>query len=186
MKDDQTELTAAEQAAFAALPRERGPGQLLEERTVSVLEERGFLNAASIRSPVRGVPLWALGLAASLALFVSGVATGQWLGTRTFATNMVVAQEETAMQTASLVQQTGSAYVMSLIALAQLADSTSDPAVAQGMEAALTALHAAARELALLAPEDPLTLVIRDGLRRTSLLSVTGAGDPNLQSVVWF
>ena len=130
--------------------------------------------------------MWALGLAASLALFVSGVATGQWFGTRTLANTMVAAQQETAMQTASLVQQTGSAYVMSLIALAQLADSTSDPAIAQGREAALTSLHAAARELALLAPEDPLTLVLRDGLRRTSLQGEAGSAGSKLQSVVWF
>jgi len=186
MKDDRTELTEAEQAAFAALPRERNPGRLLEERTVQALEQRGLLSAAFVRRPVRAVPMWALGLAASLALFLSGVATGQWVGTRTLANTMATAQQETAMQTASLVQQTGSAYVMSLIALAQLADSTSDPAVAQGREAALTALHAAARELALLAPEDPLTLVLRDGLRRTSLQDETGSAGPRLQSVVWF
>ena len=185
MTDEQTELTAEEQAAFAALPRERDPGILLEERTVQVLEERGILFARSKRNPVHGVPVWALGLAASLALFVSGVATGQWMGTRNLANTMVAAQQETAMQTASLVQQTGSAYVMSLIALAQLADSTSDPAVAQGREAALTSLHAAARELALLAPEDPLTLVLRDGLRR-ALWDETGSAGPTLQSVVWF
>ena len=116
MTDEQTELTAEERAAFAALPGERDPGILLEERTVQVLEERGLLFARSKRNPVHGVPVWALGLAASLALFVSGVATGQWMGTRNLANTMVVVQQETAMQTASLVQQTGSAYVMSLIA----------------------------------------------------------------------
>ncbi len=186
MKDERTELTPEEEAAFAALPREREPGRLLEERTVQALEERGLLHVAPRRSSARGVPVWALGLAASLALFVSGVATGQWLGTRTLANTMVVAQQGGGMRTASLVQQTGSAYVMSLIALAQLADSTSDPAVAQGREAALTSLYAAARELALLAPEDPLTLVIRDGLRRTSAQGDTSVAGPMLQSVVWF
>lgn len=186
MTDEQTELTAEEQAAFAALPRERDPGILLEERTVQALDDRGLLFSRSKRSAVHGVPTWALGLAASLALFASGVATGQWMGTRNLANTMVAAQQETAMQTASLVQQTGSAYVMSLIALAQLADSTSDPAVAQGREAALTSLYAAARELALLVPEDPLTLVLRDGLGRAALWDEAGSASPTLQSVVWF
>ena len=186
MKEEHTDLTAEERAAFAALPREKDPGRLLEERTVRSLAERGLLHSTAKRNPVRQVPIWAMGLAAALALFVSGLATGQWLGTRTFANTMVAAQQETAMQTASLVQQTGSAYVMSLMALARLADSTNDPAVAQGREAALTSLHAAARELVLLAPEDPLTQILRDGLRRVLLLDETVSAGPNLQSVVWF
>jgi hypothetical protein len=186
MKDNSDELTPEEQSAFAALPRETDPGGLLEERTVNALHARGLLRAGPERTVSRRVPMWALGLAASLALFVSGVATGQWLGTRTLAGSMAAAQQETAMQTASLVQQTGSAYVMALMSLAQLADSSSDPAVAQGREAALTSLHAAARELALLAPEDPLTLVLRDGLRLTSLQGAVETSGTNLQSVVWF
>jgi hypothetical protein len=186
MNDDSAELNAEEKAAFAALPRELDPGRVLEARTVRTLKARGLLHGASTGFSARRVPLWALALAASVILFLSGVATGQWLGTRSIANTVVAAQQRTAMQTASLVQQTGSAYVMALVALAQLADSTADPAVAQGREAALTSLRAAARELALLAPEDPLTLVLRDGLSRTSLPVGRGTGESNLQSVVWF
>lgn len=186
MKNDEAKLSAEEAAMFAALPRERAPGRHLEERTVRALESGGLLRGTPSRFTSRGVPVWALALAASITLFVSGVVTGQWLGARTMANTLVAAQQATAMQTASLVQQTGSAYVMALVALAQLADSTSDPAVAQGREAALTSLHAAARELALLAPEDPLTLLLRDGLTRTAVMDGQGTVESNLLSVVWF
>ena len=186
MIEDPNELTEDEKAALAALPSEREPGQLLEERTVDALRARGLLRDENVRSSIRGVPRWALGLAASLVFFLGGVATGQWIGTRSLAGTVVAAQQQTAMQTASLVQRTGSAYVSALMALAQIADSSSDPAIAQGKEAALTALHAAARELALVAPDDPLSLLLRDALNRTSLRGQSDTPESNLQSVVWF
>ena len=42
---DDNELTPAERELFAALPREREPGRLLEERTVRALREQGLLKA---------------------------------------------------------------------------------------------------------------------------------------------
>ncbi len=183
MKNEEVpELTPQEQAAMAALPRERSPSNFLEERTVGALKERGLLRGGNRLRSARRMQMWALGLAASVALFVGGVATGQWLGTRAVTGPMLEQQNRNAMQTAALVQQTGTAYVTALMALAQLADSANDPAYDQGREVALTALYAAARELSVFAPEDPLAAFLRDAFER----NVVGNENQQLQSIVWF
>ena len=89
------------------------------------------------------------------------------------------------MQVAATVQRSGSAYVAALTALAQLSDSVNAESVAQGREAALAALHAAVGELVLLAPDDPLSVTIRELLdQRASAQS--GADQPEIRNVVWF
>jgi hypothetical protein len=127
----------------------------------------------------------AAGLAAALALFVSGITVGQWLGSRAVADSMAAAQQENALELAAAVQRAGSAYVTTLTALAQLTDSSGNGALAQGREAALTALYAAARELVLLAPDDPVAIAIRDGLDRRWSAAAT-AGQADVRNVVWF
>jgi len=47
--DEELELTDAERAALAALPRERMPSDLLEGRVVNELKSRGLLSPASRR-----------------------------------------------------------------------------------------------------------------------------------------
>ncbi|UCD23032.1 MAG: hypothetical protein JSW51_08145, partial [Gemmatimonadota bacterium] len=151
--DESSELNPRERAEFEALPRERVPGRLLEERTVRSLRARGLLRQRSWFG-VR-VPWLVAGLAASFALFVSGVTVGQWLGSSTVAESMATAQQQTAMEAAAAVQRAGSAYVTALMAFAAIADSTGNSAYSQGREAALNALYAAAYELVQIDPTDP-------------------------------
>jgi len=74
---DDDKLTASERAAFARLPRERAPGELLEERTVRALRARGTLGRAQGRSVA--VNPWRLSFAsvAALALICFGFLLGQ-------------------------------------------------------------------------------------------------------------
>jgi len=75
--DDQTELTAEERTMLAALSREIRPGDLLEERVVRALRRDGYLGGA-VPAGRRGLSA-ALKIAAALALFAGGVATGRYL-----------------------------------------------------------------------------------------------------------
>ncbi len=183
-ENENQELTERERVEFAALPRERDPGRLIEERTVAALRKEGLIGRRFRTRWYRRAPLVAAGLAASIALFASGAVVGQWLGSRTVAVSVAAANHQTAMQAAAAVQRAGSAYVLALAALTQVADTTDNPAVAQGREAALTALYAAVRELVLLAPEDPLSVTLRQELERAQ-----AGGEPSLRQVtnlVWF
>ena len=75
--ENEIELTAEEQAQLSALPREMPVGDLLEERIVRALRSNGQLGSmpATKRSPFRV----ALRIAAAIALFAGGVATGRYL-----------------------------------------------------------------------------------------------------------
>jgi hypothetical protein len=151
MTSDHDALTPDERAALDALPREQAPGRLLEQRVVRALRDRGLLRRA------RPAPAWlAAGLAASVALFAGGFATGQWIASRSMAHSLADAQVRSAGQAAEAVQRTGSAYIAALAALGGYADSTGNGAVRQGREAAMAALSAAAAELADLDPGDPV------------------------------
>jgi hypothetical protein len=181
--DEKTELSSSERAEFEALPREREPGRLLEERTVRSLRARGLLQR--IGSRYARMPWLVAGLAASIALFVVGVTVGQWLGSRTVAESMASAQQQTAMEAAAAVQRAGSAYVTALMAFAAVADSSGNGAYSQGREAALNALYAAAFELVQIDPTDPVAVTIREGLEQARLRWRQPA-DTAIQRVVWF
>jgi hypothetical protein len=181
---DRSGLTERERAEFAALPRERDPGRLLEERTVKALRQERLIGRPLRPRWYRRAPLVAAGLAASVALFASGAVVGQWLGSRTVAVSMAEANHQTVMQAAAAVQRAGSAYVMALAALTQMADTTENAALSQGREAAVNSLYAAVRELVLLAPDDPMAVTLRQELERLQ----TG-GEPDVRQVtnlVWF
>jgi len=182
-ENEDTELTAQEAAAFAALPRERNASEMLEQRTVRALRAKGLLG----RGVNHGLRAWiaVAGVAAAAAVFVSGLAVGQWLGTRTVAQSMANSQAESALEMAVAVQRAGSAYVTALTALAQTADTSSNGAIAQGREAALTALYAAVQELVLLAPHDPVSVTLRDVLERQRDLP-SDAVQLQVRNVVWF
>jgi hypothetical protein len=151
MTTEDADLTPAERAAFAALPHERAPGRLLEERVVRALRTRGVLRR---RAPA---PAWiAAGLAASVALFAGGFAAGQSAMSRRVTDSLLAAQATTARQAAEAVQRTGTAYIAALAALSHYADSAGNGAVQQGQQAAWAALSAAAAELAALDPNDPI------------------------------
>jgi hypothetical protein len=184
MNDNDHDLTEQERAELASLPRERDTGQLLEERTVQALRHQQLLGTRFRPRWYRRTLLVAAGVAAAVAFFVSGLAVGQWLGTRTVTDSMAAANHQTAMQAAAAVQRAGSAYVLALTALAQVADTTDDRAVDQGREVALASLYAAVRELVLLAPDDPMAVTLRQELER---LQQGGTADvTQVTNLVWF
>ena len=167
------ELTSSELAALAALPRERDPGQLLEERTVRALREEGLIASLAGSSgravPATGVgsrhrPWWrsAAAIAAGIALFAGGLSLGQVLGARQTVDAFQTVFEEGDALLAARVQRTGSDYVAALAALSGT-DGSAVPDTSQALEVALTALWAAANKIVLLAPDDPLAARILQG-----------------------
>lgn len=78
MYNDETELTHEELAALAALPREMQPSDLLEQRVVNALKIDGHFGGTRKVRESRGIML-AFRVAAAIALFAGGVATGRYL-----------------------------------------------------------------------------------------------------------
>lgn len=77
MFNEELELSAEERAAIAALPRKLAPSDLLEERVVRALRSEGHFDTVA-RAPRH----WArqvTRIAAAIALFAGGVATGHYL-----------------------------------------------------------------------------------------------------------
>jgi hypothetical protein len=189
------ELTPEERAAFAALPREREPSRLLEERTVRALRENGTIQAParagrgarSIRFPAA----WMAGAAAAaIAVFMIGLNAGRTLGAReTMANVTAVVEARSTQQAAVAVQQTGSAYVSALSRFATLADSAgSNPAqTKQGREVAVQMLRAAAGELVRISPDDPLAAGILAALDRARTQGARAPADSaGKERTVWF
>src|SRR5216110_1410813 len=71
--DKEMDLTDAERAMFAALPKERPVSDLLEGRVVNALKSRGFLSPASRRGS--RLTTIALRSAAALFIFAAGALT---------------------------------------------------------------------------------------------------------------
>lgn len=179
------EMTPELRGRLAALPRERDPGRLLEERTVRALRERGMIEAPAAGGRVRRIPMAWLGgaVAAGIALFASGVALGEWMGSRHTAQVVQAVQAQNARQAALLVQQTGSAYVRALEQMASMADS-GKAAPAEGREVATKILRAAADELVRIAPDDPIAGAVLAGFQRADSAQAARTGEK--QRVVWF
>jgi hypothetical protein len=181
---DDDDLSVAEREAFEALPREAMPGRLLEERVVADLRARGLLGTRRVHHG--GWGLIQLGAAAAaVALFACGLAVGQWLGARHTANAMLALQRQDAASSTAAVQRTGSAYLLALGALAQVAASGDPNEVARARQAAQSVLHEAANEMVRLAPDDPVSAQILKGLDRARIQSASTKPDGN-QRVVWF
>lgn len=181
--DHDNELTPAERLELDALPREREPSRVLEERTVRALRSRGDL--VRVR---RGTPQWLLpGLAAGLVLFLGGMATGQWLATRQTASALSALQQESALHAAAQVQQAGTAYARSIAMLSELRDSANSEAWRQGREVALSALYHAASEIIRLTPDDPVAVRILQVMDRGATGPDSAASRAEAaRRVVWF
>lgn len=206
---DEVELTAEERKAFQRLPRQAEPSRLLEERIVRSLREEGILlgapplSATRLRAPAtRGTSgrlrpwVLATSMAASVALFATGVLLGHRMGAGSTAETLLAVREQDAAQLALRIQEAGSAYVTALAALGELRGGSAQsgeaaagapaPAPAdirQGREAALGALYGAAFELARMAPGDAdvhrILQILEERRARES-----GAGAA--RNVVWF
>jgi len=154
--NDDLELTPAERAEFARLPREASPSPQLWERVVRTLRADGTLQsgAGARRSPAgaaaapvaepgfpalarplatadRWMRPWALAgaaMAASLVLFVSGMLLGHWIGTTSTERAFRANREHDSAQLAQRTQDAGTAYVSALVALAGLQAASARPA----------------------------------------------------------
>jgi hypothetical protein len=183
------ELKEGERRAFEALPKERAARAELEDQVVAALQRRGLLaiplGAAAGRR--RHLTPWLAGaVAAALALFVGGFAAGQYFGARSGAAAVlsgVQASGGSAAQVAAHAERAGTMYVAALVALNQLTDSAGAPTRARAKQAALTALGAAAEEVAHLAPNDPLAAAVLRGMNERSREQGPA---PSSRSVVWF
>jgi hypothetical protein len=182
---DWDELSSAEQAAFAALPREIAPRPALEERTVAALMARGALPTPIAAAPSHRTMsvrrFWIpVAAAASLAIFASGLAVGQFLGSRSAFT--AIRYGASASEAAERFERVGNRYVEALTALSS-ADSV-NPAVRDSVRAvALKVLGDAAQEMALLAPDDPLAAAVLRGLQQRNRQQHP---DAPTRSVVWY
>jgi hypothetical protein len=183
--DSRDELTPAERRALDALPREVEPPRGLEDRTVATLQSRGML-AVPLRPigavPRRWQPAWLVGAAAaSLALFASGMAVGQYLGART-ATIAAAVGAGSMAQRVQNVERTSNQYLEALASFSQWSDSADAGTRARATQAALRSFTAAAREMARLAPDDPLAAAVLRGLADRSR---QGSPAPT-RTVVWY
>ena len=184
------ELTPDERALFAALPRERDPGRLLEERTVRALRDRGLVHApGKPRRVIRFHPGWLTGaVAAGLALFLGGLTTGQYLATRNMGQVVAAVQAHDQRQAAQLVQQTGSAYIQALATLSQVSNTAAGAQGQQGREVASSMLRAAADELVRMNPNDPVATGILAAFDRAGVRQAAAARPDTAarQSLAWF
>ncbi|UCF18218.1 MAG: hypothetical protein JSU87_09650 [Gemmatimonadota bacterium] len=179
---DRDELRPSERAAFDALPREQSASRILEERTVRALKERGLL-----RSRPALIRPWvvATAAAASLALFASGLAVGQWMGARQTVDALAALYPEGPNRAAARVQSTGSAHVAALNALVEALGSAAPQDAARAREVAIATLWAAAAEVIRLAPDDELAAQVLQVLE--SVPTEGGvAAEEGQRNVVWF
>jgi hypothetical protein len=185
--ENEDELTPGERAAFDALPREQMPSEMLETRTVNSLRRLGVLSASGETARWRVPPSWpGIAIAASIAVFASGVVVGQYLGGSHSAQTIAAIHEADTREAAAIMQQTGSAYVAALSSLAESADTMKTGRNAQTREVAIRALHAAANEVVKIAPNDPIAVNILRGFDRERRQESQTAGQPAQRQVVWF
>jgi hypothetical protein len=170
-------------AMASQLPRQLEPSRLLEERTIASLRRRGLLRSPQVRRLQRA---WlAGGIAASIALFASGIVVGQWLGSRSTANALRAMSQNDAVRAAAHVQRTGTQFVNALQALALSADS-SNTLPAQGREVSLAALYAAANEVLRFAPNDPIAAEIMRGFQRAAQQQAAPPERATPRQIIWF
>jgi hypothetical protein len=163
-----------------SLPREREPSRVLEERTVRVLRQRGLLSG---RRPVPAL-WWAAGLAASIALFASGVVVGLWAGARQTAAGVAAEQRASREEMAGALERTGTAYVTALARLAETNVNRGADA-AEARDVAVQILHQAANEVVRLAPNDPVAVRILQGFDHAAEREPAPTRE-RYRQIVWF
>ena len=75
--ENEIELTAEERTMLSALPREIPPSDMLEERVMRALRREGHLGSPQVRRSRSFTTI--LKIAAAVALFAGGVATGRYV-----------------------------------------------------------------------------------------------------------
>lgn len=154
----------------------------VEDRIVAALRQQGLLHGTKSR---QSTSRW-LATAAGVFLFAGGVALGEYHAIVRAEAASATQREQDVQQTAAFVQRAGSEYVAAVARLASIAATgTNLEQAAQGREAAVSAMHAAAAELQKVNPSDPTA---------QRLLDVLAAANPDDQPgipgstrrVIWY
>ena len=185
--EDMDDLTPDERRELAALPREHVGSAALEERIVSALRDaRAFEPRPAIPLRTRRHRGWTTlaACAASVAIFASGILVGrssahaEQVSALQPSADAVHLASSDSLQLAHEVQRAGSEYVSLLERLPARAptDSAASRDAQLGREAARSTLHAAARQLARVSPNDPVAMLLVEGLR----------SDSHAGQVLWF
>lgn len=209
MNDD--DLTPDERSAFADLPRERRPSDLLEERTVGALRAAGLLGARRRQDPWRVWPRVAAA-AAVLALMAGSFALGQLVGTHgatgraqpPFSAGALAAMGDSAhgtgggpagnsvdepaagpLATAVDVQRAGSAYIAALARLTAAPAGADTAAALESREVAIATLLGAAQILARLDPRQPVARSLLAGLEPAGP-AAADTTQASRRDIVWF
>jgi hypothetical protein len=180
------ELTSSEKRALNELPTERTPNDLLEERVVGSLHERGLLRND------RGRPLAvtrlrvAAAIAASLLLVLAGFAVGRWTSHSGADELPTTARQAHEFAVAASLQQAAGAYMVALEDLEHSLQTTSGEQARQGREVALATLYSAANRVARVVPEDRLADRFRDALNVSARETTPKPSDANYRRVIEF
>jgi hypothetical protein len=178
------ELTPEERKEFEMLPKERTPSRILEERTVRALRDRGLIRSTPVQAPRLRPWMAAAAIAASVALFVSGMQVGQWMGAKQTVDAIAAMYPEGGTQRAAArVQTTGSQLASALDELVQATNSADAAQAEMAREVALAVFWAAAAEIVRLAPDDPVAARILQTFEQQRLSGDEPAG---VKNVVWF
>lgn len=145
------DLTDQEREAFAGLPREAQLNDLLEERTIRLLQNRGLLASRNAKVIVVSLPRAVLAAAALLFMVLASFWVGRWSNAPAVEGIPPINQSQDLGWSAREVQRTGSAYILALEALAQ-AKRGNPQDLDQGREAALATFRAAAQRVLDLGP----------------------------------
>jgi hypothetical protein len=178
----QDELTAQEREALANLPRERIPPGDLEDRVVGALRAEELLAAPRRHTSPRSRTWLGAAVAAGIALFASGLATGQWMAAANTAEVVSAVLDGDVLSHALQVQQAGSEYVAAVARLSDLAEELGAEDLAPGREVARSALHAAALEMGRLTPDDATIQLVLAVLEERSRREDSGSS----RKTIWF
>lgn len=162
------ELTPSEKQALRALPAERAPSDLLEQRVVNALRDRGLLSMDGGRAlnvtPFRV----AAAIAASLLLVATGFAVGRWTSAANAQDLPRPARQAHELAVVASLQQAASAYVVALEDLEHELQTGGGEQARQGREVALTSLYSAANRVARVVPADRLGDRFRDAFNASA------------------
>jgi hypothetical protein len=184
------ELTPEERQALDELPAERPPSDLLEERVVRSLRDRGLLRRERVRVLELTRSRFAAAAAACLLLVVAGFAMGRWTSPSTAleppAPSPVPARHVDDFAVAASLQQAASAYVIALEDLEASLQTAQGDQARQGREVALASLYSAADRVARLVPGERLAHRFREAVTALEVGDERGTADPSRRQLVEF
>jgi hypothetical protein len=179
-------LTPDERRAFADLPREQSPSDLLEERTVRALRARGLLRPIRSGGLVLTTSWLAAAAAAVCVMLLGAFVLGQSLGSRQTAEAMLAMHQQDSEQAVDAVQQAGAVYQAALSDLILRTASESAEQKHSSREAALRSLYQVADQMVRLAPDDPLATRILQAFEQAQIETGQIVPDEAESQVIWF